>query len=148
MGELRMTLLRLYVVTGTIFISVLVYAFIVVLVRPERAARMSGDLLQAAPYVVLGIAGVLYLAMMRWAQVPDELAPQAAAQQVVIQAAMAEVPAVLGLAVYLLTGRTQDFVIPLVGSLVLFATLAVRIPRVALAIRRHLHRQWEESKRR
>jgi hypothetical protein len=85
---------------------------------------------------------------MRWAQVPEELAPQAAAQQVVIQAAMAEVPAVLGLAVYLLTGRPQDFVIPLVGSLVLFATLAARIPRVALAIRRFMRRQWEESKRR
>ncbi len=145
-GQLRMVLLRLYMVTGAFFLSVLVYAAVVALVRPEGAAQVEGDLVQAAPYVALGVAGALFVGMMRWAQVAEELTPQAAAQQVVIQAAMAEGPAVLGLVAYFLTGRTQDFVIPLAGSLVLFATLATRMPRIGMAIRRYMYRQWEERR--
>jgi hypothetical protein len=146
-GMLKMTLMRLYVVTGAMFISVLMYALVVALLRPEGAAQMDGDLVQAAPWVALGVAALLFVIMLRWAEPPPELDPQAASRQVVIQAALAEVPAVLGLVAYLLTGRTQDFVLPLVGSVLLFATLATRVPKVGLAIRRYVYRQWEENRR-
>jgi hypothetical protein len=147
-GRLRMALAQTYVITFALFMSIVTYGVIVALVHPGGSAQIEGDVVQAAPYVALAVAAGLFILMLRWGEVPGEMAPQAAVQQVVLHAALAEVPAVLGLVAYFLTGKTQDFVIPLVGSLVLFATLATRVPKIGMAIRRYLYREWEESRRR
>ncbi len=146
-GKLRMALAQIYVMSFALFMSVVVYGVVVALVRPGGSAQIEGDVVQAAPYVALGIAAIMFVLMLRWGEVPPEMTPGAVVQQVVLHAAMAEVPAVLGLVAYFLTGKTQDFVIPLIGSLVLFATLATRVPKLGMAIRRYLYREWEESKR-
>jgi len=147
-GRLRMALAQTYVISFALFMSVVIYGVVVALVRPGGSAQIDGDVVRAAPYVALAVAAGLFILMLRWGEVPGELAPPAAVQQVVLHAALAEVPAVLGLVAYFLTGKTQDFVIPLVGSLVLFAMLATRVPKIGMAIRRYLYREWEESRRR
>lgn len=148
LGKLRVALVQIYVTSFALFMSVVIYGVVVALVRPGGSAQIEGDVVQAAPYVALGIAAIMFVLMLRWGEVPGEMAPQTAVQQVVLHAAMAEVPAVLGLVAYFLTGRTQDFAIPLIGSLVLFATLATRVPKIGMAIRRYLYREWEESRKR
>lgn len=146
LGKLRLALAQIYVLSLALFMSVVIYGVVVALVRPGGSAQIAGEVVQAAPYVALAIAALMFILMLRWGEVPAEMSPQAAVQQVVVHAAMAEVPAVLGLVAYFLTGKTQDFVIPLIGALVLFATLATRVPKLGIAIRRYLYREWEESK--
>ncbi|HEY3398241.1 MAG TPA: hypothetical protein VGM19_11370 [Armatimonadota bacterium] len=146
-ADLRMGLVRLYFVTGSFFLTTLLYAAVAALVRVHPPAAVAGSVLQYLPFLGLVLAAVLFLVTLRWADTPEDLSPQQALQKAILQATLAETPAVLGLVCYLLTGQLRDFAVLLAAALALFVLLGMRMPRLALSMRRYLCRQWEANKR-
>jgi len=136
--------LRIYLVTSAFFLTVLTYAVVVFLLPLSQNPVMpDSDLLL---YVGGGTSAVLLAIMLQGPPVPEMTAPQRALRQVVVHAALAETPALIGLVIYLLSGRLSHFVILLGGSLLLFMILATRVPRLVQAIRKYMVYEFQTRK--
>jgi hypothetical protein len=146
-GALQAATLRLYVVTGALFVSVLVYAVLAaVLTRQGGPVQVAGYAARSFQYAAWAISAVLLVVLLRWPAVPNALSPEAGLRQAIVPAALAETPAVLGLVATLMSGRLSDFVILLAVSLIMFVMVAGRIPKVAHAMREFMLAQHREKR--
>ena len=134
----------MYVLTGAFFMTALGYCAIVALMKvPVRDGGAGQTLLQ-----VLGAVAVLdgLVVAVYFARIPEFMTAMEARQRLIMQLAFSESVVIFGMILYFLTGRMQTFVMFLAGGLVLFVIVGMRVPRLGLAMRRHLYAEWEMSR--
>ena len=136
-GPVRQRVTLLYVVSGSIFASVLIYGAIVAIMESTGFASGAGAP-DAIKYVFLGIALCMYVPI---GFVERQLLARETAQAVwsaaIVVAALCESIAILGLVLYFLGEGVKWFSIFLGLSLVSFVYLASRMPTYAGLIEKY-----------
>jgi len=127
----RRRLRTLYLLSFALFASTLIYSVLVFFLETRGMARPS-SLPAALPYALL-IVGVLQLGLAR--RLGRPLAQLTAMTQVqslfLVRLALVEAVAVMGLAVYLLTGSIQWYVTFLAISWAGFLVIGSQLPHLA-----------------
>ena len=129
------------IVCGAMVASVLIYAVVVEVLRArlppgDGGAALIGDVLRYAFYFLAGGAGLAIPFARRPARFGRRRNEVARLRtEALVAASLAEAPAVLGLVLYLLAGRRQDFYVLAVWSLLLHPFHLPRLER------------WEEAAR-
>ncbi len=131
MGQVRRQIIPIYIITGSIFLSTLIYGALVYVMS-------TNAMIEPQP-----VGEVVFYAL-GGAVVPVVIA-MAFVKRIIAKAALAEVPAVYGLVAYFLTGDTAKFAIFLGISWGLFIWLSTQIVDYVAQIQRHAVEKWQRK---
>ncbi len=140
-AEYQRHVTMIQIIVGAVFASTLVYggmvAFLELVVQYRPAYDPASDKIFGAALLLLSL--VLLIVSLRFEQ--GALAkqdPPSLRQAVILVAALAEVPAIWGLLMYLLFGSIQWLVVGMTLSWALFFRLGTRLPLYLHRISQHL----------
>ena len=141
--DLRRTYRETTIVCGAMVASILIYAVVVEVLRTQLSpggvgAAAEADVLRYAFYLLAGVGGLVIPLIRRTVEAGPGTRGSALARLragALVTASVAEAPAVLGLVLFLLAGRRQDFY-PLAGWSLLLHLF--HFPR---------YERWEEAAR-
>ena len=143
--QLRAQVLALYMLLGAMFLSTLAYALLtIVMERATHTGWTPAHFYQSIALVAL--LGPVGLALARL-QAPPTGDPAAARGRLVLESALAEVPAIVGLLGFFLTGERSVFVMLLGLSWLCFLYVAYQVPPVVRAIEQRMVDNFRASKR-
>lgn len=132
-AELHRRVNHVQMILGAIFISTLVYGVVVVMLELWRGYEAPG-LGEAETVIGMALigasAGLLMASILFERRVGDDASLDNYSQMLVILGAIAEVPAVFGLLMYLLAGSIQWMVIFLVLCWAMLIRLGLRLPKI------------------
>ena len=130
-AQVRRQVIPIYIITGTIFLSTLIYGALVYVMS-------TNAMIEPQP-----VGDVVFYAL-GGAVVPVAVA-MAFVKRIIAKAALAEVPAVYGLVAYFLTGDIAKFVIFLGISWVLFIWLSTQVVDYVAQIQREAVEKWQQE---
>jgi hypothetical protein len=145
-GELQGELRIMYILASSFFVSALIYGVIVVVTKVPVKEPGSQHLFV---HMLGAIAAAESVGIALWAlaaRIPESMTPAETRRRLTMQLAFSESVVIYGLIAYFVTGKIDNFVPFLAAGLILFALVGSRIPRLGLAIRRHLYDEWQASK--
>ena len=131
--EVNRRVFPIYIVTGAVFLSTVIYAGLVYIMSTTTAIRPN----PAGDIVFYALAAMV---------VPVAIA-MAVVKHIIAKAALAEGPAVYGIVAYFLTGDVAKFVILLGISWVLFIWLSTQIVDHVAQIQREAVKKWRSERR-
>ncbi|MGD9498442.1 MAG: hypothetical protein AB7Y46_19265 [Armatimonadota bacterium] len=140
-GEFSHRLRTIQVILFAFFASTLVYGLVVAVLELARgyAPPLAGPAPAALGGTLLGASLGVFIASLLFERRAAEVGTVTShTQRVIILAAMAEVPAVFGLVMYLLTGSLQWLVAFLALSWLLFVRLGLQLARILRGIAQSL----------
>ncbi len=131
-GKVNRRVFPIYIVTGAVFFSTLIYAGLVYILSTSGTVQPTpvGDVVF---YMLLAMVVPVAVTMML-------------VKNIIIKAALAEVPAVYGIVAYFLTGEVANFVIFLGASWVLFIWLSTQIVGYVAEIQREAVEKYQRSR--
>ena len=132
------------IIVGAVFASTLIYAGIVAAIELTEALPLPGPTVEETPLgVALLLASVVVLAVSVVVEraMLEKREPMAVQRAAIVLAAVAEAPAVFGLALYLLSGSIQWFVAFIAVSWAFFLRLGLRLPAYLHQISQELKAQ-------
>ncbi len=127
-------MLQIYVITGAVFMSMLVYAGIATALTQSAASKPVGDT-GALPEIIVGLGAVMMVAsVFASLAVLRAIGPRAIVRGVILAAALAEVPAICGLVSTVLTAKLVWMAWGMGFALMAFLALAFQMPAIAQRI--------------
>jgi len=129
--ELNRKVTTIYATTSAIFFSTLVYALLVYLMRTAHTAQPT-PVANTMFWLAIGLSVADGVAML-------------VVNNITVKAALCEVPAILGLCVFFLSGEVAEFVALLGISVALFVLLAAKIPSYINQIEQKAIQEWQQQ---
>jgi hypothetical protein len=128
-------MMQIYVITGAIFMSMLIYAGIAVMVTQSVVSKAVGDGAGFVPETVVGLGAVAMVAsVFASLAAVKQNGPRAIVRGVILAAVLAEVPAICSLAATVLTGKLVWMAWGMGFALMAFLALAFQMPAIAFRI--------------
>jgi hypothetical protein len=136
-------MLQIYMITGAVFMSMLIYAAIAVGITQTTVVKGASDGAGMAPEVVVGLGAVMMVAsVFASSSVLRAIGPRAIVRGVILAAVLAEGPAICSLVATVLTGKLVWMAWGMGFALVAFLAITFQMPAIAQRIT-----EWGRSQR-